>query len=92
MFLNGTATSGLEDPVQLVPGEVDLDDGTRSYVMLLELDGVPQGDELDDIGPFGGWRAYLECLRTKQGRADAMDSPTRNAAPGPRAAPREDLV
>ena len=46
--------------------EADLDYGTGSHVMLLELDRVPPGDKLVDIGAFGGWRAYLEYLGTKQ--------------------------
>jgi gamma-glutamylcyclotransferase (GGCT)/AIG2-like uncharacterized protein YtfP len=52
------------EPKELVPGEVELEDGARAHVMLLELGRIPPGDKLVDIGAFGGWRAYVEHLGT----------------------------
>ena len=54
------------EPKELVPGEVELDDGTRSHVMLLELERVPPGEKRVDISAFGGWRAYLQYLATNK--------------------------
>jgi gamma-glutamylcyclotransferase (GGCT)/AIG2-like uncharacterized protein YtfP len=50
------------EPRELRRGEVDLEDGTRSHVMILDLDRVPSTDRLVDIGSFGGWRAYVDYL------------------------------
>lgn len=50
------------EPPELVPGKVELDDGTQVNVMVLELSRVPPGDKLVDIADFGGWRAYLAHL------------------------------
>src|SRR5271167_2529023 len=42
------------EPKELVPGEVELDDGTRSHVMILEFDRVLPGEKFVDISAFGG--------------------------------------
>jgi gamma-glutamylcyclotransferase (GGCT)/AIG2-like uncharacterized protein YtfP len=54
------------EPKELVLGEVELEDGTRAHVMLLDINRVPPGDKLVEIGSFGGWRAYLEHLEGRR--------------------------
>jgi gamma-glutamylcyclotransferase (GGCT)/AIG2-like uncharacterized protein YtfP len=56
------------EPAELRPGEVELDDGMRSNVMILELDRVAPDDHLVDIGEFGGWRAYMQHVHTSEPR------------------------
>jgi gamma-glutamylcyclotransferase (GGCT)/AIG2-like uncharacterized protein YtfP len=56
------------EPAELVAGKVELDDGTLSNVMILELERVPAGDKVVEIGRFGGWRAYMEHLAKTGGR------------------------
>jgi gamma-glutamylcyclotransferase (GGCT)/AIG2-like uncharacterized protein YtfP len=50
------------EPAELFPGEVELEDGSRSNVMLLDLDRVSSDDQVVEIGRYGGWRAYLAHL------------------------------
>ncbi len=50
------------EPTELVPGIVVLEDGAEANVMLLELSRVPPGDKVVDIADFGSWRAYLAHL------------------------------
>lgn len=47
------------EPSELTPGRVELDDGTTAHVMLLDLSRVRKGDKLVDISELGGWRTYL---------------------------------
>lgn len=47
------------EPPELDPGEVQLENGTTSNVMLLARERVPDGDKVLDISDFGGWRAYV---------------------------------
>lgn len=56
------------EPAELRPGEVELEDGQRSNVMILELDRVGPDDQVVDIGGFGGWRAYMEHLHASNPR------------------------
>jgi hypothetical protein len=54
------------EPAELVPGEVELEDGLVSNVMILDLDRVVPNDLLVDICDFGGWRAYVQHLAASE--------------------------
>jgi len=53
------------EPAELEPGEVELDDGSTANVMILDLERVKDGDKLVDIAGVGGWRDY--CARLANG-------------------------
>lgn len=50
------------EPSELDLGEVELDDGTTVFAMILDL-GRVDADDLQDITQLGGWRAYLKSVR-----------------------------
>lgn len=50
------------EPPELEPGSVELEDGETAHVMLLDVSRVRPSDKLVDISEHGGWRAYLQSL------------------------------
>lgn len=49
------------EPSELDLGEVELDDGTTVFAMVLDL-GRVDPEDLEDITALGGWRAYLKTV------------------------------
>lgn len=47
------------EPSELDLGEIQLDDGSTVFALVLDLRRVSP-DDVEDITEFGGWRAYLE--------------------------------
>jgi gamma-glutamylcyclotransferase (GGCT)/AIG2-like uncharacterized protein YtfP len=47
-----------QEPVELVPGEIELEDGRTAWAMILDLGRLPR-EEYRDITEYGGWRRYL---------------------------------
>jgi hypothetical protein len=57
------------EPEELDPGWVELDDGRRVRVMVLDLARIKPGDEFVEISAFGGWRAY-QASRAETAQAE----------------------
>jgi gamma-glutamylcyclotransferase (GGCT)/AIG2-like uncharacterized protein YtfP len=47
-----------QEPVELVPGEIELEDGRTARAMILDLARL-SSQEYRDITGYGGWRQYL---------------------------------
>ena len=61
-----------QEPNELIPGEIELDDGSIVHAMILDLSRMSTG-EYRDITEFGGWRSYLAATRP-EGNAVARTS------------------